>query len=55
MTSEIKFFEAQLQHHKQMIEMYANWIVEHQLQYNYLEHQLTKIKQRNEEENTNDN
>lgn len=50
LTSELKFFEMQLQHHANQIKLYGNWIVEHQKEYDFCEKKIQEIKQRNEED-----
>lgn len=55
MTSELKYFEAQLQHHANQIKLYGNWIVEHQKEYDLCEQKIQEIKQRNEEDMKDDN
>lgn len=50
MTSELKYFETQLQHHASQIKLYANWISEHQKEYDLCEKKIQEIRQRNEED-----
>lgn len=55
MTSELKYFEAQLQHHASQIKLYGSWIASHQKEYDLCEKKIQEIKQRNEEDMNNDN